>query len=196
MTESHPSDTVAEAAPNIRFNIVFRGYDRHQVNEYLLGLTERARRESEALQDAEQELDLLRDGSTSDGRGAANAVVGTVVDRIVTLAQQEAYALVAAAEQDAATIRATAREQAEAMLAAAHEEADRIRAQAPGTDQSDIEHRLLETLRQHRSVLEGLAEAGALVERVTPLLEGRVPAARQPEAKPAVSSKAETASDD
>ena len=205
-----------EATPDTNFAVAWRGYHRGQVHEYILALTERARRESEALRDAERELAELRDGSAPAVRRSDEPApdhgpgpdIGGVVDRIVTLARQEAGALVADAERDAAAARAAAeqsRSQADAeagtIVAEARREAERVLADArtlvekaaldaAGVD-AEVERRVRDMLREHESVLESVARVRDAVNRLTPVLDGVVPSARQPEEADRVEAAAE-----
>lgn len=196
-----------DAAPDINFAVAWRGYDRGQVNEYILALTERARRESEALREAERELAGLRQRSTPDSARRDDerapddrhrSDVGVVIERIVTVARQEAGALVADAEREAADIRAVAersrsraeseaasivvdaKREAERILADARTVVDKATLDAAGVD-AEVDRRVQETLREHGSVLEGVARVRDAMDRLTPILENVVPGARQPE---------------
>lgn len=214
MAENQQPDVAPDVAPDITFTSAWRGYRRRQVNEYILALTERARRDSEALRDAEQELARLR-GSGVDSAAPEpeaqqdqRAGLGAVIDRIVTLATQEAHALVTAAEEDTAAARTAAeqlRTQSEtesaAILAEARREAEGILAEAKATlhratmdtkeSDAEIARRVREALRQHDSMLERMAGVRDMVDRLTPLLDGAVPVARDGDDRPVVEAVSE-----
>ncbi|GLY39033.1 hypothetical protein Amsp01_050570 [Amycolatopsis sp. NBRC 101858] len=94
------SITVSEAAADssVRFAVVLRGYDRHQVDEYVQALQERVARFAE--------------GGVPQPRPPAEPAasgVGARIEKILGLAEAEAAAIRAAAEEDAEKIRADAR---------------------------------------------------------------------------------------
>lgn len=205
MTERQTAPDSAAETVGATFDVVLRGYDRRQVNEYVSALAERVERESSALRAAERELGELRDrdfGRQASSEQSADATgtdgLGAVVESIVANAESEVRARLTDAESAAALVLAGAEREAAEIIAAARHTADGItedarRLRADARDNTDstatVEQQRRHALRTHESVLADLAHIRQLIDSVGPLLDGQtdtndaggaqVPAARR-----------------
>ncbi|HEX7304729.1 hypothetical protein, partial [Lentzea sp.] len=117
-----------------RFAVVFRGYDRQQVDEYVQALQERAARLERAVPDsspgAPEPVEV-------DASGPAGGI-GTRIERVLTLAEAEAAELRDDARRECSQLRAeakrfkedterAARAQAKLIVAGAEEEVAELR---------------------------------------------------------------------
>jgi hypothetical protein len=132
-----PPDSRPPEPESPRFDMVLRGYDRLEVDQYVRGLLE----ENAALgRDLETARSELRDHAGSprpspsqqhyDVDTPAEDSLGFRAEKLMRLAEQEAADMRTRATRDAQAVQAAARRQAEEQLRAAETQAKDIRARA------------------------------------------------------------------
>ena len=188
------------------FRMVWRGYDREEVDAYLPQLTARLQEAVDLLAEAEQaraalqgELTSLREEWLQQLGGKATALLqeaGRSAEQLVEHARHRAEAIIEQAQQQAEQVRADGTNQAQTALKQAHEVADQLHR---GVEQERTAlHSETEQVREFR---DGLADdlgrahraISAVLERIgtqpdQPLTAG---GAADPSAATAASAKAE-----
>jgi len=130
---------LAEGPPE--FAAAMRGYDRHQVDEYVLGL-------HGLLADAEERLRAAE----AEHEHGAHATVGPRVTQIFDLAIEETGELRARTAAEADELLADARRRAEELVAGAERDAERIVAEARAQGEAAIAEQEGERELIHRQV--------------------------------------------
>ncbi|KAA9153158.1 hypothetical protein FPZ12_035140 [Amycolatopsis acidicola] len=191
MAESLFSDEDAEREPE--FGRQWRGYSEQEVDEYVRKMRTRAKRQGEALRQAEERLAGLNADLSVPLEVVGSGGIGARVERIVAQAEAEAREIRETAEKEAAQSRKeieeeadTARRHREAAAKAAAEEARTMIAEAEAE---------VERLREVRkSLLEKLTEIGDKVDDITGRGKPTAPKPRAPLTKPKIGTTEPAAS--
>jgi len=159
-----PAASVLDPSPpesgRAAFDVVLRGYERHQVDRLLADLADRAERLQADLEVAQgRELSALQEASRARaeldrGRPSFDAL-GERVAQLLGLAEAEADAMREAAERDAAAERAEASKAAAAMRSDAERDSERILASSRA-ELSALQSSRTELLAQLASVRDSL----------------------------------------
>jgi hypothetical protein len=163
MTDTRSEAVGADQRESPRFDLVLRGYDRVEVDQYVRGLLE----ENAVLRG---DLDTLRAARPSptpqhyDVDTPAEDSFGFRAEKLLRLAEQEAADMRTGATRDAEALEAAARRRAEEQLRAAEAQAEDIRArasqEAASTQKRDSQEaaRLDRLYRGTKAELQRLAE--------------------------------------
>jgi len=170
-----PAESVLDPSPpdsgRVAFDVVLRGYERHQVDRHLADLGERAERLHADLELAHsRELAALQDASRARaeldrGRPSFDAL-GERVTQLLGLAEAEAQAMREAAASDAALERAEASKAAAAMRSDAERDSEQILASSKA-----------ELSALQRSRVELLTQIAAIRDTLDQVLTSREPSA-------------------
>jgi hypothetical protein len=154
-----PTDTRPPERESPQFDLVLRGYDRVEVDQYVRGLLE----ENAALRrDLETGRAAQRNGASAprprpsptsrhyDVDTPAEDSFGFRAEKLLRLAEQEAAEMRTGATRDAESVQAAARRRAEEQLRAAEAQAEDIRARASQEAASTRKQASQETARLDR----------------------------------------------
>ena len=168
-----PAESVLDPSPpdsgRVAFDVVLRGYERHQVDRHLADLDERADRLHADLELAHsRELAALQDASRARaeldrGRPSFDAL-GERVTQLLGLAEAEAQAMREAAERDSALERGEASKAAAAMRSDAERDSEQILASSKA-----------ELSALQRSRVELLTQIAAIRDTLDQVLTSREP---------------------
>ncbi len=159
------------AGTGVAFAVVFRGYDRRQVDEYVNALAARAARESSALRAAESRL--AEDNGFSRPRAEADGELpglGKRIETVLAAAEAEARALLAEAQADAEEARIGAQAVAAALRAAAEAEVAQLRSRAEA-EVAELRAQAREEADARRSANPGQGTPPARTARSAPATE-------------------------